>query len=516
MKRYKFTASLLALALPALMLFSCSEDTMDEINRDKNHPTDVEAKFIMADLITATAFSTVGGDLSTYASAYMELETGIHNQLYNAEIRNTEPQSSTTYNNTWGSIYANLQYALIIIDKCSPDGSEPKNQITLGIGQILAAYNLAVLTDLFGDVPWTEACNLNEYMQPKIDTQESIYKAIMKYLDDALVNLNGSDASGLGGKDFIYGGNATAWKKMANGLKARYTMRLINKSADKTGDYNKIIDYVNNSFQSAAEECKFNIYDGSSASNPLFGFTWSRDGLAASQSLMDKFVARNDPRATQAFMDADWTQITDVNDEGFAPNGTPEQLQYYYNTSIACMAETAPTQLLSYHEVLYLKAEAQARLGQKDEAEKTLRMAVAAGFMNLQVAIQATIDSPTLGNYGGIDAEVDLSPEVAAEYFDASVKQLFDANPLKEILVQKYLSFHGASGENVEAYNDYRRQQGGGETFVDLVNPNNATKFPLRYSYGGDDVIANQNVKAAYGDGTYVYSEKVWWAGGTR
>ena len=24
------------------------------------------------------------------------------------------------------------------------------------------------------------------------------------------------------------------------------------------------------------------------------------------------------------------------------------------------------------------------------------------------------------------------------------------------------------------------------------------------------------NVKAAYGDGTYVYTDKVWWAGGTR
>ena len=34
--------------------------------------------------------------------------------------------------------------------------------------------------------------------------------------------------------------------------------------------------------------------------------------------------------------------------------------------------------------------------------------------------------------------------------------------------------------------------------------------------YGNSDVVSNPEVKAAYGDGQYVYSEPVWWAGGTR
>ena len=40
--------------------------------------------------------------------------------------------------------------------------------------------------------------------------------------------------------------------------------------------------------------------------------------------------------------------------------------------------------------------------------------------------------------------------------------------------------------------------------------------FPLRMAYGAEDVNTNVNVREAYGDGTYVYSENVWWAGGTR
>jgi hypothetical protein len=62
---------------------------------------------------------------------------------------------------------------------------------------------------------------------------------------------------------------------------------------------------------------------------------------------------------------------------------------------------------------------------------------------------------------------------VANDYFDNSVKALFDANPLKETMIQKYLAFFGASGESLEAYNDYRRLKAMGESFIELSNPNN-------------------------------------------
>lgn len=51
------------------------------------------------------------------------------------------------------------------------------------------------------------------------------------------------------------------------------------------------------------------------------------------------------------------------------------------------------------------------------------------------------------------------------------------------------------------------------KTGIDLKNPG---KFPLRLPYGNDDTTTNPNVQAAYGNGQYVYTENVWWAGGTR
>lgn len=51
------------------------------------------------------------------------------------------------------------------------------------------------------------------------------------------------------------------------------------------------------------------------------------------------------------------------------------------------------------------------------------------------------------------------------------------------------------------------------ESFIQLQN---TKPFPLRCPYGNSDTTTNAEVKTAYGNGQYVYNEKVWWAGGNR
>ncbi len=533
MKRNKIAVRLFALALVTLPFASCTEDKMDEINFDKNHPQTVTSKFIMTDVMTSTAVSTVGGDLSLYAGIYMEHEVGIDNQMYNAETRSGEPNVAATYNNSWESVYRNLRSIKDVIAKCSEGGAEAGNNVTLGVAKVLYAYNVAVLTDVYGDVPLSEACEYTElgtplYMQPKIDKQEDIYKVIMENLDEALTLLDdtdGASSGSMGMQDLIYGtasnGDVEAekilWKKAVYGLKARYTMRLLAKSANKTQDLNNVLDYISKSFSSADEELKFSVYDGNNQFNPFFDFMYSRTGLGASESLIKKLIARNDPRLNQSFA-TDWNynygqpmkQVADGANTYAAPNGAPVQGTMNYDTSLACWAITAPTQLLSYHELLFIKAEVLCRLNKTSEAESVLREAIIAGFINTEITLKSAIYD------WGISGSADLSEKVANDYFDNSVKALFDANPLKETMIQKYLAFFGASGESLEAYNDYRRLKAMGESFIELSNPNNKSKFPLRYTYGSSDVLSNQNVKEAFGDGQYVYSENVWWAGGSR
>ena len=224
-------------------------------------------------------------------------------------------------------------------------------------------------------------------------------------------------------------------------------MRLLNKSANKTTDLQNILTYVSKSFANASEECKLAIYDADSQLNPLWAFSYSRNSLAASASLIEKFVERNDPRAPQAFLEPDpsgdfpagyasGTQATDIAGIKAAPNGTPQELQNNYGMSMISWAMSAPTLLISYHEVKFLEAEALCRLGGRlDEAKNALKAAITAGFENLENSIIDAADTWVA------DGDSDLGADVAETYFTDEVEPLFDANPLQETMIQKYLAF---------------------------------------------------------------------------
>ncbi len=469
---------LYSLILFLFTFFSCSEDIMDKINENPNNPSDMASRLIITDVMTSSAFNVTGSDYAFYTSVYMELNVGIWGQMYNAEIRLAEPTNATTYNNPWRNQYYNLYHLKLIIDKCSAGGDEAGNFQTLGIAEILKAYNLAMLTDLMGDIPYTEALQPGVIYQPKLDKQETIYTEVFRLLDDAIINLGKTTTfASIGTQDLIYGGNAARWIKAAQGLKARYTMRLSLKSPQ----YSKVIEYANASFSNAAEECKY-VYNGSSSISPFARFFQDRNYFGVSASLYSKLVTRNDPRAASLFRP--YTGLTVLN---IAPNGSPQQVQQFYGIS-ALSTNTSPTYLISYHELNFLKAEAYARLNQKDNAETSLKSGIDAAFI-----------------------KVGLTAAAANIYYTTNVKALFDADPLKEIMNQKYIA--SFEQEAVESYNDYRRLAAMGNNFITLTN---TRQFPQRLTYGDSDVTTNQNIATAYGDGSYVYTEKVWWAGGTR
>lgn len=474
--------------LMLVALTSCSEDVMDSINHNPNDPTAVASRFILTDVMTSTAFSITGADYNFYASVFMELNAGTWGQMYNAEIRTGEPIASSTYNNSWNAQYRNLRQLEIVIEKCSPGGNEAGNWVNLGVAQILSAYNWAMLTDLMGDVPFTEALKAGVIFQPKLDKQQDIYAHVFNLLDSAIVNLAKPITFPLlGGQDLIYRGTAASialWSKAAHGLRARYLMRL----SHRTPRYAQVIAAVDASFANATEELKF-VYNGTTSVNPMHRFFTDRNNISASQSLNEKLLARNDPRRARFFRaPTGQTTIT------FAPNGNPLQQQNVYGVS-GISAITAPTYLLSYHELQFIKAEALVRLG------GAANIALAEAALNL--AVQAAF------------VKVGLTATEGATYFSTTVKPRFDANPLGEVLMQKYLSQYEC--EAIEAFNDYRRYRAmGNAALIPLANTRNATQFPLRFTYGSSDVTANQHVKEAYGDGEYVYTQPVWWAGGTR
>jgi hypothetical protein len=456
---------------------------MDKINRNPNNPEDVASKYIITDVMTSTAFTCAGSDLNFYASVYMEHNVGIYNQMYDAENRQA-CADATTYNNSWNALYTNLLDLKTIIKKCSVGGTEAGNVTTLGIAQILTAYNLALLTDLFGDVPWTEACQPGVIFTPKVDKQQDIYTAINKSLDDAITNLKATSTfPSLGSQDFIYGGSAAKWLKAAYGLKARYAARL----ALEKPDWDAVITNANLSFANAGEEFSFNKYDGTTATSPNYQFYLDCNYFGSSLSLSHKTIERNDPRATMFFVKYPGTASL-----VFAPNGTVAPAQGKYGIS-GLLSATQPTLLMSYHELKFLVAEAYARKNDLPNAEAALKAAINTAFVN-----------------------VGLTATDAATYYTANIAAKFAANPLQEIMIQKYLACYDQ--ESIEAYNDYRRLEAMGNHFITLENPMNSSAtygFPQRFAYGKSDLDANPNILAAYKN-VNIFKDKVWWAGGTK
>jgi hypothetical protein len=513
----KFGNILLAFATLAGVV-ACSENALDEVNRDVDHAHDAEAKFVFADVTTATAFTVVGGDFNTYLGVAVEHWGGVHNQLYKADQRDGEWTSSSCFNNNWVGIYNVIKNAREVVAKTADDatGVDAGNKALNGAAKTILAYNSAVLTDLFGDTPYTEACDYYKYPNPKIDKQEDIYRDIKSMLDQAITQLTGQKTLGTGNFDFIYGGNAAKWLKFAYALRARVALHTILRASDKTAVYVQILSDIENSFASSADQAQFAKYDGDSQLSPLGAFQYSREALGASKSIAEKYAERNDPRGDIIFCGNYWVDGCahyTMDNEGFdpVPNGEGIEAQEWYSEDCYLWTLNAPTYLLSYAELQFIKAEVLARMGRTVEAKAATEEAIKAAFEITNVNVESAQNCWGFGYEGDYLSDAD-----AIAYYDAVVAPKTGEAFLAEVMVQKYLSFHGANGGSVEAFNDIRRLKAEGKNYISLANPKNSTKFPLRCGYGSSDTTTNPNVQTAFGDGSYVYKEPVWWAMGTK
>ena len=476
------------LAVIVMILQSCTEEKMDEINFNPNNPTDVSSRLTLTENMIELGVTGVGGSMMFYASVYVEHTVGDHAQHLSAEIRSGEPVSATTYNNDWNTIYYSLWSLRKVIDRCSEGGPEDGAWHNLGRAQLLSAYYLAILADGWGDTPWEEALDPSTYMQPKLSSQELIYNDVFQFIDDAIANFQKEDLSDMGAQDVFYGGDVDSWLKFAYALKARYLLRL----SFRDPSYDEVISAANNSFTGIADQCLLTFDGSSSQTAAWYRMLQDRNSHGASLSLHEKLLSRSDPRDAIYFV---------PNPEGdgslvFAENGSNVDIQSLYGISGLSVAD-APTYIFSYHELEFIKAEAYVRLG----GAANLALAKTA----LQNAITAAFQKPNVG----------LTAADAATYFTDHVEALFDADPLSEVMNQKYIAFY--EEEALEAYSDIRRLEAMGDDVIELKNPLNTTiGFPQRFTYGSSDVTTNPNVAAAYGNGSYIYTEKVWWAGGTR
>lgn len=127
----------------------------------------------------------------------------------------------------WPVIYTNLRDNEIMLKAAR---SNPTYAVYEGPALILKSYMAAALTDIFGDVPYSEALQGQEgNVAPAYDSQEDIYtgpNGILDNLDKGITALqNYSGSLPLRG-DILFEGDLNAWIRFANSLKIKYLMRI--------------------------------------------------------------------------------------------------------------------------------------------------------------------------------------------------------------------------------------------------------------------------------------------------
>lgn len=144
-------------------------------------------------------------------------------------------QIAGSYTNRWGGIYFNNPgymgalwedaYPTDIVNlvdavKRTTDVATQSN--LNAVCRIMKVYSFARLTDLYGDIPYSEA---GLGIKAKFDTQAEIYDSFFSELTAAAAQLDASKDAVKG--DVFYNGDITLWKKFANSLHLRLAMRLV-------------------------------------------------------------------------------------------------------------------------------------------------------------------------------------------------------------------------------------------------------------------------------------------------
>ncbi len=469
----------------AMLGFSaCTEDQMDDVNVDNAHPqgSAVSAYLQLSEAIMSTGFSTVSGDYAFYTASLTEQVCGSgNNQLMKAELRNSgELAASSTFNNTWGGTYSNLMNLKQMRDKIENGiASSGEQWDLLGAVECLQALNWGILTDLHGDIPYAEALNSDEFAQPNLTSQKDVYAGILATLDDAIANLQkGADMGSMKDQDLLFGNDNEQWLAFAYALKARYSLH---KSAVDASAIATAKAAAENAVAHGFAGAEITEFNGVTCDNPWSAFIWSRGYSAPSATVANIMEETGDPRYDYYLGYGE--EAMNPGDEDYAKISYYDGYSFYYDLG------SQPIHVFSEHELYFILAECQARMG----------------------------EDPTAAFQTGVFTSVNEMGDWFGEDFDGVEYALtFDTPDLTTIMQQKYVAM--CVDEQVETYNDLRRCKAMGEEHIKLTNPKNTqggmNRWPNMLPYGNSSVSSNPNIAAAFGDGLYIYDKKTWVNGG--
>lgn len=206
---------LLALSLG----FTACDDYLD-VNVDPNNPpTSTPALTLPAGqgelaYVLGNQFQFLGNFFAQHWT-----QAGAANQYCDLELYQI---TSSDYDaRVWGELYAGALNDFRYVAAQAEENGNPNFQ---AIGEIMQAYTMQVITDAWGDVPFTSALEGLDNVNPEYQEQELIYDGLINKLDSALMLID-EGAPEPGASDLVYGGDMDLWRRFANTLKLRIYLR---------------------------------------------------------------------------------------------------------------------------------------------------------------------------------------------------------------------------------------------------------------------------------------------------
>jgi len=414
--------SLAILAVAAVGFTACSDAWLEDYKLDQNRPSDVSMEVLLPSAQAAYGM-TQGDVLPRLTSIFMQQMTGTDRQSL---AHNRYAQiGEGDFNTPWNNSYAGGLYDLKLIeDKAEAAGASAY----VGVAKIMTAMYLGVLTDHFGDIPYTNALQGADNLKATFDSQADIYTTIFTLLSEGKDALAQPSSVTPGGDDLIHGGDLAAWAATADGLRARHLNHL-----SKTSQYNaaNVIAACDDALN-AGVYCTIG-FEAALNQNPWYQFTViDRAGYISQFGTMyDMMEASSDPRIN-LYRSADSLTMPAYGDA------------------------TSALPIVTPFEIMFVKAEAQLA-GSASDARATLEAAIESHMTWL-----------------GVDAG-DIATYVAA---------LPATTDLELIMNEKYVAMFSSS----ESWTDWRRT---GFPTLSAPADANLSGLPRRMPYPEGEYLYN-------------------------
>lgn len=483
MRTIKFLKT--GIAIIALLILPGCRKYLD-VNQDPNIARNVTTDLLLPSGQAALA-TVLGVDFNVIGSIWGQYWTqspaASQYKVYEQYLPN-----ASEYDREWGLLYSR---ALTDFRQTEQIGAENNESQYVAISRIMQAYTFQLITDAWGDVPFSEALKGGDgNTAPRFDRQEMVYDGIAQMIMDAKEMMDPSDAGHPGADDLVYGGDMELWEKFANTLLLKVYLRLSEVNPGKAQSGIAALYASGAEFIADGEDAQISFISTAGNQNPLYseivGLNFVQN-LVASATVVDSMNRNRDARAFELFT--------------VLGNNVVGLRQGNYNASASTQVSfpsaltgaearnpqsaTAPVKLLTSYESYFLQAEAAARGWGGSGTDAML----------FESGITASFESLNLGD----SAQVYLGTSYWGQYPAGGTQQ----QKIRHIITQKWFSMTGTQG--FEAWTEWRRT-GYPDFLVISANSIIGNNFPQSFLYPDDELTRNANFP-----GQKTVTTKVWW-----